>query len=348
MDKRIILKYFRGETTPDQRQRIREWLNADIRNREYFARLGDLCLFAKLPVREAEPAEMEIAEQIIRLSPRKKHVSDKYRLIKAIVRYGIAAAIIVLLALNIRFPLKGRIETGKPERELLSDLPRDYIHTIYTTRGVKGEVTLPDGSVVKLNSDSRIVFPDKFTGATREVYLSGEAYFNVVTDPDTPMIVSTNRNFIVKVYGTEFNIRSYPNEHNAKTTLFKGKIDLLTKDKKGDEKVIAVLKPSESFVLRDKERPLLIMKADTLKSGAWRYGTLMFDSTPMDEVIRELERWHGAEFVVRDSSIYKLRLTASFKQESLVQILEIIKFCSKVDYKIDENKVILTLNASHF
>ena len=257
--------------------------------------------------------------------------------------YGAAAAIFIALCVNIGLMLDK--ESGGEvlqKRDLLSGMPANYLHTIYTNRGVKGEVTLPDGSVVKLNSDSRIVFPDKFSGSTREVYVSGEAYFSVVTNPDTPMIVFTNMNLMVKVYGTEFNLRAYPEDHNARATLFKGRIDMLSRETGGKDKVLAVIKPNESFVLKESREPVYILKADTLQQGAWRYGKLIFDLTPMDAVIRELERWHGAEFVVKDPSIYKLKFSANFKQESLVQILEILKFCSDIDYRLDdENKVTL-------
>lgn len=334
MDKKILIKHIEGRTTVQEKKLLIEWLNISAENREYFSALKDMYIFSSLPQQEATDSQMNIANSIMGRSKR--------NLFSRIAYFSIAAAILIALCMNIF--LMSVANNGKQDellnRQLLATLPNDYLHTIYTNKGVKGEVALPDGSKVELNSDTRIIFPDKFSGSTREVYVSGEAYFNVVTNPDTPMIVSTNRNFLVKVYGTEFNIRSYENEHNAKTTLFKGKIDLLAKGKSG-EHLLAALKPSESFELKDKDRPVHVMKADTLKQGAWRHGNLLFDLTPMDQVIRDLERWHGAEFTVKDASIYNLKFSASFKQESLVQILEIIKFCSNVDYMLDENKVTL-------
>jgi transmembrane sensor len=334
MDKKILIKHIEGKTTVQEKKLLIEWMNQSAQNREYFSALKDMYILSSLPQQEATGEQMKIADSIIG--------RNKRTIFARIAYLSIAAAILIALCINIF--LISVANNGKPDeqlnRQLLSTLPNDYLHTIYTNKGVKGEVALPDGSKIALNSDTKIIFPDKFSGSTREVYISGEAYFNVVTNPDTPMIVSTNRNFVVKVYGTEFNIRSYENEHNAKTTLFKGKIDLLTKGSTG-EKLLAVLKPSELFELKDKERPVHVLKADTLKQGAWRHGNLLFDLTPMDQVIRDLERWHGAEFTVKDPSIYHLKFSASFKQESLVQILEIIKFCSNVDYMLDENKVTL-------
>ncbi|MEG0517494.1 MAG: DUF4974 domain-containing protein [Bacteroidales bacterium] len=334
MDKKILIKHIEGKTTVQEKKLLIEWLNQSDRNREYFSALRDMYILSSLPQQEATGEQMKLADSIMGRNKRTTFARIAY--------LSIAASILIALCINIF--LMSVANDGKQDelqnRQLLATLPNNYLHTIYTNKGVKGEIALPDGSKIALNSDTKIIFPDKFSGPTREVYISGEAYFNVVTNPDTPMIVSTNRNFLVKVYGTEFNLRSYENESNAKTTLFKGKIDLLTKGSTG-EKLLAVLKPRELFELKDKERPVHVLKADTLKQGAWRHGNLLFDLTPMDQVIRDLERWHGAEFTVKDASIYHLKFSASFKQESLVQILEIIKFCSNVDYMLDENKVTL-------
>lgn len=346
MNKKIIIKYIEGKATPGEKKRLLDWINKSPENSKYFAGVRDLFILPSIPQNEASESEMEIAEAILaaETDPEKNRLADsngkKYW--NRAICYGAAAAIFIALCVNIAFML-GRNRSGdmSQERLLLTGIPADYLHTIYTNRGVKGEVELPDGSVVKLNSDSRIVFPDKFSGSTREVYLSGEAYFTVVTNPDTPMIVSTNRNLMVKVYGTEFNIRSYPDERNASATLFKGRIDLLIRENGREDRVLAVLKPNESFVLEDRKPAVHVMKADTLRQGAWRYGKLVFDLTPMDEVIRELERWHGAEFVVKDTTIYDLKFSANFKQESLVQILEILKFCTDIDYRMEENRVTL-------
>lgn len=339
------------EASPQEKEKLLSWLNEDSRNREYFAKFNDLYLFASLPDATKHAPDMSIADSIMASAlknfsgvPASSLIVKKKTLFSRIAYYGAAAAVFIALCVNIYLMRSPKEAAGSlPERHLLSEVPQGYLHTIYTTRGVKGEVKLPDGSVVKLNSDSKLVFPDKFSGGTREVYMSGEAYFTVTTNPDTPMIVNTNRDFLVKVYGTEFNLRTYENELNARTTLFKGKVDLILKDAKGMEEILAELNPNQSFELRRELPSLKVIKADTLKQGAWRYGNLRFEHTPMDEVIRELERWHGAEFAVKDPSIYNLKFSASFKQESLVQILDIIKFCSNIQYELNENKVTLFL-----
>jgi len=186
------------------------------------------------------------------------------------------------------------------------------------------------------------VCPDRFQGATREVMIAGEALFDVVKDSLKPMVVNTNRDFKIEVLGTKFNVRTYENDYEAQTTLISGSINLIREIKKGERVIIAQLKPTESFVIRDKNAPVLIKQIDTTKQMAWKQGLLIFESTPMDEVIKKLERWHGTQFIIEDYDILKTRLTANFRSESIVQIMEMIKFCTPIEYTIKEN--IVTLN----
>ena len=215
------------------------------------------------------------------------------------------------------------------------------MHTIYTNKGAKSVITLPDGSTVKLNSDTKLVFPDKFIGSTREIFVTGEAFFDVKPNPDTPMVVSTDKNIFIKVTGTKFNIRAYKNDNSTKATLYSGKIDVLSKNKDGEPYIMTSMKPNESFEVRENIKPLKVLKADTLKLSAWTRGELMFEYAPLSDVIKELERWHGASFEVANERIYNHKFSAKFKQESLVQILEVLKFCTGIEYEIGKDKVIL-------
>ena len=147
-------------------------------------------------------------------------------------------------------------------------------------------------------------------GPTREINISGEAFFDVVSNPNKPMIVSTNKNFKVEVPGTKFNIRSYENDTEAQTTLFSGSIKLTRKLSSTGREVTTLLRPKESFVLREYMAPVLILQSDTSKQVAWKEGKLLFDSTPMLEVIKKLERWHGTEFIVKDQEILNYKITA--------------------------------------
>jgi ferric-dicitrate binding protein FerR (iron transport regulator) len=256
-----------------------------------------------------------------------------------------AAVVSILLALNISFMVfnsKQSIITESAPRVLITDFPAEQLYTLSTNKGVKAFAELPDGTKVWLNSDSKLTFPYTFLGPTREVALSGEVFFDVAQDSLSPMIITTNRGFMVKVLGTKFNIKSYANDSEARTTLLSGALEIIKIEMVAGKlkQTSIVLNNQQSYIVSDNESTKLVPVSDTIKQTAWRNGKLIFDYTPLTEVIKQLERWHGVEFLVEDRAAYDIKLTAEFEQESIIQIMEMIKFCSTIDYQIQDRRKI--------
>lgn len=344
MTKQLIIKFISGKATESEQQSVLEWVAIDKENLKYFTTLKTLWVSQNMPHSKASATEINQIKNRTKLSSNR----DKTISFKSIAKYSIAASIIVLLGLNLTFLIQrnNSEKNTDNERILLSYLPEEYKHTLYTNNGVKGYLRLPDGSQVWLNSASKIEYPDKFTGSTREIEISGEAFFDVISNPQMPMVVSTNKDFRVEVLGTKFNIRSYDNDNEAQTTLYSGAITLTRKLKNSNVEIITRLNPEESFIIRSAQAPLYIKQADTTKQKAWKDGKLLFESTPMSEVIKKLERWHGTEFEIEDEEILNYKITAVFKSESIIQIMELIQFSSFVDYTLNGNKVTLKKRAS--
>lgn len=156
------------------------------------------------------------------------------------------------------------------------------------------------------------------------------------------MIVSTNKGLKIEVLGTKFLIRSYEEDNDAQATLFSGSIKLISARSRFSKEYIKKLKPMESVVIGKNNTIRFIENADTVKSVAWKKGMLIFEDTPIEEVLVKLERWHGTEFIVKDKSILSCKITAQFKSESVVQIMEVIKYCSPIDYVIKDKQIFLT------
>ncbi|MPM31195.1 hypothetical protein SDC9_77749 [bioreactor metagenome] len=203
---------------------------------------------------------------------------------------------------------------------------------------------LPDGSVVWLNSASRLTYPINFEGDTREVQLVGEAYFEVVKDSLHPMIVSTGKNFYVEVLGTKFNLKAYSDDQVSQATLYSGEIKVHTANKETNESKELLLKPMETILIGDKNLATLVSDLEEEKeiNAEWKDGILTFNNTPLKEVIKSVQRWHGTQFTVKDSSILNYRITASFNSESAVQIMDMIRYISPVDYKANGNQITLS------
>lgn len=347
MRKSILIKYVGGELSPQEELEVLEWADRDEANGIYLARLKNIWISQHIPQGKASASEVEKIMHIIREPHLKKPVPDAgggYR-IKKWVFWSAAAVVILLFGTGIWLTDFGG---GGPQKDLLANLPVlsyknfETSKVLYTPKGVKAKLVLPDSSEVWLNSDTRIEYPDKFDSLVRSVTLSGEAYFSVVKNPDRPMIVRTSKGFSLQVLGTEFNIKAYDNDDKAQATLYSGEINLLREI--GNRIVTTSVTPFQTVVIQTNvpgRNVTKVMKEHPKDEAAWKDGIIIFDSTPVSEVIKILERWHGVRFVVRDKEVLNYKITATFNSESIVQIMDLIQLTSLVNYKIDNSTVTL-------
>jgi len=341
MNKSLLLQYIKGHTTEDQNKKVLDWIAESADNEKYFLRLNNLWI--SLNISEEKAAEEELKE-IRALTTQKRSLLSTFR---KVLPYAAAAVIILSIGLNFyllkKSSVKSSIVTEAPVR--LADMTAGLKHELYTEKGVKARIMLPDSSYVWLNSDSKIVFPDRFESDIREIEFSGEAFFDIRKDSLHPLIIRTNKNFIVEVLGTRFNLKSYDNDVEARTTLYTGKLNVISQVENSNNKkpgrVVTTLLPLESCIIRNNQAPVHSKPDNVSDYTAWKDGKIIFDSTPISEAVKILERWHGVQFVVKDRSVYNYTITAKFKTESIVQIMEMIKYCALVDYSIDSTKVTL-------
>ena len=192
-----------------------------------------------------------------------------------------------------------------------------------------------------LNSDSKLFYPETFDGRNRDVALSGEGFFEVRRDSLRPMIVSTTRGFKLEVLGTTFNLKSYDNDDIAEATLYSGNVNLIMMDGNGDVKMRQILSPNQTVTIDRNMNSSLVKHGDQSILSAWKEGRIIFDNTPMSEVVKILNRWHGVEFEIRDPEILDDKMTARFNSESVVQTMDLFKLTSDIDYEIKDKTVIV-------
>ncbi|WP_408030357.1 FecR family protein [Tenacibaculum xiamenense] len=209
-----------------------------------------------------------------------------------------------------------------------------------TQYGQKFTLTLSDGTIVKLNSDSRIIYPKKFSGSTREIELEGEAFFDVAHNPDKPFIIKTG-DLSTKVLGTSFNIQAYKESKNIEVTLATGKVALYNKNK-----LTSNLTPSEQASFSKTSGELNIKKVDISKYIEWKEGVLRFENTSLAEASIKLEKWFGVQFKFENDQIKNCHFTGVFKNESLQNILDNISFIKpNITYKFNNDKNV-TINGN--
>lgn len=342
MKKDLLLKQISGEATPQQEREVLNWVSENPENKKYYMDLKNLWIAQTMPQSKATVAELEMIRKRTT-----RNIEERYRR-RGILMYlsgAIAAAAVVALVITIF--AKGYIDTaGGQVEELvrvgLADIPNQYKHEVYTEKGVKAKVILPDSSVVWLNSESRIIYPDKFIGKTREVEFSGEAFFQITKDTLVPMFIKTNKDFTVKVLGTSFNLKSYDNDKIATTTLYTGIVDIIAKVPGNDAMFETTrLVPNEICIVTKDQLPVLSKVDDQIaqKEAAWREGKMVFESAKMEEVVKMLRRWHGVEIIIENPQILDYKITADFESESIVQIAEMLRYCALIDYRVVDGKV---------
>lgn len=332
------MKFFKLEVSQQEADSIMEWLEKSPQNREYFAQLKAMYIISHENDKEVEAITSTMKTSMEILSQAKRQ--NKLVPIKFLY-LSIAAAVIVMF-FSVGLLLTGSNPIGKLQENktpLTAQDASQTIRTLYTEKGVKGFVTLPDGSKVWLNSDSKLTYPDQFDTHSRNVKIEGEAYFDVKKDSLCPMIVTTNKDFSIEVYGTTFNIRSYADDSQAEATLYSGAITMRYKKNTKDE--ILQLHPNESFIYSGgiKAIPTQINHKVPENQAAWKTGKLIFDNTPIEEALKTLERWHGTKFIIQNPNIYKHRISAEFTAESIVQIMEILQIPLSVNYTYENNVV---------
>ncbi len=320
MDKIRIIRYIEGKADLKEKEQIESWIEQSENNKEYFNMLFNLnALQSHNPLLKPDFEELHIQEK------------KSLHLFKILQR--VAAILLLPLLVTVAFLWTQNSKVSNAERDVIE---------MSTFAGVKGKVTLPDGSIVWMNSNSVLKYPRRFTGKAREVSLDGEAYFEVVKNPDFPMVVSTQSGVEVVVHGTKFNLSTYSNDETVTAALLEGSISIESSKKHLFTKPIH-MKPNDVIVIsKEKKVASLVRKNKQVEDyKAWKEGTLIFDNTPMQELVKMLERWHGVEIELTDSSLNEYRYTAKFQSESIVQIMELLKRTSPITYKIEDHKVII-------
>ncbi len=205
-----------------------------------------------------------------------------------------------------------------------------------------GQLTLklPDGSFVKLNADSKLIFPEKFDREIREVELIGEGFFEISEDLTRPFIINSGK-VRTTVLGTSFNIRAYPDEKDIKVAVRTGKVGINVVNGYETDRLKALrLKPNEMVIYeKDKGFATKIGSFNEMEVFGWKDGVIYFKNANMYHVISKLETWYGVEINVYKSFDPQNDFTGYYENQSLESVLKGLSYVFDFSYEIN-NKVI--------
>ncbi len=205
-----------------------------------------------------------------------------------------------------------------------------------TPRGGGYELQLADGTKVWLNAASSLRFPVSFTDTVRQVFLTGEAYFDV-SHNGKPFIVSTSP-LDVRVLGTEFNVTSYEGDEDVRTTLVEGSVRVETLDDRNN----IVIEPGQQARLTLANNQLGVDEVDPAIFTSWVDGKLEFDNSNINEVMKRLARWYDFKYEFQNEAAMNYHFTARLdNSEKLSVILQMLEMTTDVKFEIIDETVII-------
>ncbi len=226
---------------------------------------------------------------------------------------------------------------------LKPETPELAIQTIqkHNFAGQKSKFYLPDGSEVWLNAESEITFPEHFSKDKREVVLEGEAFFNVIKNPNQPFIVISGK-VSTTVLGTSFNVKAFKNEPAVCIALKSGKVKVETEGERGKEEMF--LEPGEAIKYNKSIAKMKKGEFDQELSLAWKDGVIVFKDAGFDEIINVLSRWYGVKFEIENQKNNEWSYTGSFDNAILENVLQSISFTKEFSYLINQKNVTIKFN----
>lgn len=313
----LLVRYYDGKATVDQMQEIEAWLEISNENQQKAKDVYTLLLSTDM---KEVIDTLDVEEELIKVKRRMKRTEHPIAwwrwMQRAAAVMFIPMAITILLLLN--------------QSESVSTVHAQMLE-VQTQPGVVTSFRLPDSTLVYLNSASSLRYPSNFTGDTREVSLSGEAYFDVTKDPARRFVVSTPQNSKVEVLGTRFNLEAFDDMEEVVTTLVEGKVEF--KFRKAGNEQRMIIKPGQKTVYNKKSEEIVVKKTSGESELSWKDMKVIFKQTSLKDALHMLEKRYNVEFIVKTSRYDKYTFTGTFTDQYVDEILENFKISSRIRWR---------------
>lgn len=337
----LLEKYFSGTLSSEELMEINEWAEGDPMRLE---ELKDLKVIWEASRKKDVSVDIDNALQ--KVSKRTEHDQTEYTHSEPRPYYferkhsslhsafygvlRIAAAILILIGVGFL------IFNDSNEPIVDSTLPET--REVITERGQRAQLRFSDGSLITINELSVLRYPTHFPANLREVQLTGEAYFEINT-VEKPFVVRVD-DAVIKVLGTAFNISAWPNEQWVDVVVSEGSVSIHS-DAAIDEDWIILEKNYRSRIMKG-IGPSPPKKVDVQTYLAWLSGKLIFENTPLKDVLGQLERRYDVTFIVNDPDIYTRRLTASLKDETINDVITLFRFTLNLNFELKDSVVVVS------
>lgn len=348
----LICRFLQGEASEDEVKKLEAWISEKKENRNTYREWAELWGRTEL----ANP-DFSKNQNVAwaRLSSEVDDLAGAQKKSRKLNVYGLLRiAAMLVVAVGLTWMASHRIYNSAP-------LEGDKT-VVFTPLGSRTHVILPDSSEAWLNAGSKLSYQGNFSHKSRQVYLDGEAFFEVVPDARRMFEVITS-DVTVRVFGTSFNVKSYAEEGTIETTLLEGKISLIRNaEKPGRKQKELYLEPQQkatfikkegrialSDVLEEKDEPaeqilksgniLIFNQVDVEEVSSWKTGQLVINSESLIDLSTELARKYDVKFVFEDEGLKKFKFTGILEDESIEQVLYAMQLTAPIHYRIEGKEV---------
>ncbi|TRX60617.1 DUF4974 domain-containing protein [Fulvivirga sp. M361] len=321
-------KYNRGECTPGEEKLIIQFCQ-DVQ-------VADITL--QWDLSEEEETKIKLLKRInSQIDTQQSEGETKGKEGSRFALWKVAASLALFIGIGY-----GTFHFYNPEPQVT------YV-TKETERGQQLKITLGDGSVVQLNAESSIQFPEEFSSAERKVLLEGEAFFNVAKDADKPFIIKT-QGLSTEVLGTSFNIQAYPEDGNIKVTVATGKVKVRRSSESDNSSETTLGNHEEVFLLPEyqavfhKETGSIAKRQVSLSSYlGWKDGLIVLENVTIAEAVKKLSRLYHVEFEFENDLHGNCVINGEFRRDELTNILENLSFITALKFeRVTDKKIKIT------
>ncbi len=319
----LIARHLSGVTDPDEMVRLREWVEYSEENRRFFEQSGNVW---DLSDRNIDLSKIDIEEAFKKVQSRTLKTSRVRTLWRSWQKIAAILIIPLLAGTNLWIYQKSKGMISPPGDDVI-------YNEIFAAYGTRTSLRLADSTFVWLNSGSSLKYPSRFSENDCKVFLKGEAYFEVSKKSDVPFIVQTST-LEVKATGTRFNVQEYSSNYISEVALVSGKIFVNELDnKKSRSSLIAELYPNQRLTYNRQTKMKQIIDEDTYRFTAWKDGRLIFRNDPLEEVVKKLSMMFNVDIEVKGNELKNYRYRATFEDESLEEILKLLKLSSPINFR---------------
>jgi transmembrane sensor len=325
IDNVLLIKYLRGELDEYDSQLIVDWLQQKDENKEFLFGLKDMYMLSRWKELKSRSGATEGWQELLgEIEP--EHTGS----FKRGLRIGFRYAAVVLVVFSLGYYFKDFFPIGKIS-----------YNTVQTDAGERSTIVLNDGTKVKLNENTKLIYPNEFRGGFRKVSLQGEAYFEVAPNAKKPFLVNVGL-YTVKVLGTKFDVDAYPGNICSYTSLKEGKVQIVENTKEAN--ILSELKPGTQIVINTRTGKYHVKAVDKSKIADWRSGLLVMHHESLEDLAESLRQKFGYSIEIQTDSIGWLLYNLTVENETLEEILGDIRLMTpQVHYTVNQKEKTVVL-----